>query len=310
MPRGIIMDELSLKLSNVLYVLKKFSEKKANTKAEIIEIPTNITPDEAVKKIPILIGNGFGRLQEIKKQVDDANAQAELASEAARNAWLKPTGFWKRTTPAIEALQQAVMSQSKAQVQLSKAQCLMFEQQQILANYSKFLFSLCVVNLTCARMAVKEISMRLQEASEEEISDIAKQEMAKVLEQLKQQMDILEKQERLQNKIHLLENRIDGLEEYKKSAENQLINYQNELYQAKEQQNTSVAHLQKKGIGWESLRRFVAVLLVGLGIHYLYNRRWIMSILGIFIAFLLWGKNDESPQQIPEEKVQSPLNEQ
>lgn len=67
---------------------------------------------------------------------------------------------------------------------------------------------LCMENKASALIAVKQIRAQLQGASQEEISDIARNEMQKTIQQLKRQIDIIEQQERLQNKVNSLENKL------------------------------------------------------------------------------------------------------
>ena len=124
------------------------------------------------------------------------------------SAWRVEVGFWHRTTPALEALQRAGKSQSEALVGISECQELLFEQQCILAQLTKNLFMLCMENKASALIAVKQIRAQLQGASQEEISDIARNEMQKTIQQLKRQIDIIEQQERLQNKVISLENEL------------------------------------------------------------------------------------------------------
>lgn len=256
-----------------------FSPKKSGdiktTDAVIIDIPHNITPEFAAKQIPSMIEQGFIQLTKIKDELDEAQKEADIAYNAARAAYCKDVGFWHRTVPALEALQSAVRSQSNAQIQLSKAQYIMFEQQQILANCSKILFFLCLNNLASARVAVKEIKIRLEGASEEEISEVARQEMGKVLEQLKQQMDMMEKQERLENKVLQLEERISTSENAaEKACDNTTKN---------------------KGGFWKFIARSSAFCLFVWALLDLHDGRWVMMLILVVVAFFLWVCSDDSP---------------
>ena len=151
------MSSSEIASSNLDFFLSRLGGNKNQVNAEIIELPDNLPVERLPSMVPELIQKSFERLETIKTQIEQANKQADLACEAAEVAYTKEVGFWHRTTPALEALQSAVMSQSNAQIQLSKAQCLMFEQQQLLANFSKVLFLMCAANLGSARVAVKEI---------------------------------------------------------------------------------------------------------------------------------------------------------
>lgn len=69
----------------------------------------------------------------------------------------------------------------------------LFNNQARLALFSKRLFALSVLSLAANRIVVREIQLRLEKASKEKISELAKQELINVLAQIKKQQDIEEK---------------------------------------------------------------------------------------------------------------------
>jgi len=280
-----------------------FSPKKSGdlktTDAVIIDIPHNITPEVAAKQIPSMIEQGFIQLTKIKDELDEAQKEADIAYDAARAAYCKDVGFWHRTVPALEALQSAVRSQSNAQIQLSKAQYIMFEQQQILANCSKILFFLCLNNLASARVAVKEIKIRLEGASEEEISEVARQEMGKVLEQLKQQMDMMEKQERLENKVLQLEERKRDMVEKQECLENKILQLEERIITSENAAEKACDNTTKnKGGFWKFVARSSAFCLFVWALLDLHDGRWVMMLILVVVAFFLWVCSDDSPSTV------------
>ena len=182
------------------------------------------------------------KIQKTKKSADEAKKQAETASNV-------PVGFWKRDAPALEALQRTEKSQSEALINITECQELLFYQQFVLAQCSKYLFLLCCANLAGTRAAVREIQLRLKGASEGEISEVAKNELQKTLQQLKQQLDILEQNERMKNKFAMLENNIgvfrkDIESRFQKSENDHVLKEQDILEQNKSMKN-KVAMLEK-----------------------------------------------------------------
>ena len=173
-----------------------------------IEVASTLSPQEAAREVPRIITTSVDSLKKIQSKISETRKQANNAKDQAMSAWRVEVGFWHRTTPALEALQRAGKSQSEALVGISEGQELLFAQQCILAQLTKNLFMLCMENKARALIAVKQIRAQLQGASQEEISDIARNEMQKTIQQLKRQIDIIEQQERLQNKVNSLENEL------------------------------------------------------------------------------------------------------
>lgn len=179
-----------------------------------ITIPENLSPEDAAKQVPEFISNSIVSLRTIQQRIQETQKKAEDAKEEAEEAWLVKVGFWHSSTPALEALQKAGKCQSEAVIGISECQELLFKQQYILAQCTKYLFMLCCANLANAKIAVNEIRMRLQEASEDEISEMARNELQKTMHQLKQQIDLLEQQERLKSKVDKIESKLKTLESF------------------------------------------------------------------------------------------------
>lgn len=100
---------------------------------------------------------------------------------------------WGGKTKAIEALQEVVVNQSKAEIALVESQELLFQQQQVLAQCTKTLFALCCMNILCAEIAVKRISECLEGAGRKKISTVAEQELLRFVQQLKSQISIYDR---------------------------------------------------------------------------------------------------------------------
>lgn len=156
---------------------------------------TNIKEEE----LPEIISKQFIKLEELENNVKKAVESAIKAKEKAQNANI-PAGFGKKKK-AIETLQGAVEGSADALVVMSEVQKISFEYQSKLAEITKYLFGLGVSNIARNRSVVKELKLRLKNASEDDISELARQELKNVILQLKSQEDFMEKQEFLTKKV-------------------------------------------------------------------------------------------------------------
>ncbi|WP_242386285.1 hypothetical protein [Phocaeicola sartorii] len=89
----------------------------------------------------------------------------------------------------------------------------LFNNQVKLARFSKQLFGLGLMSIAANRIIVREIKLRLENASEEELSDLAVQELQNVIFQLKLQQSLVEKQEEQNQKIKVIETKLEDFSE-------------------------------------------------------------------------------------------------
>lgn len=160
------------------------------------EFPTQFDMSE----LPNIVSGAIQELIDYGKEVETAVALADKARATADYAKSKPTG-WFQKADAIETLQLFSCDASKALSSQAKLQEISFKFQTRLAEITKYLFGLGVSNLALNRSVVRELELRLSNASAEELSDLARQETLNVIRQLKAQEDILIKQEKLDKKI-------------------------------------------------------------------------------------------------------------
>lgn len=158
--------------------------------------PANIAPEQ----LPSIIGSQFQALEDLDKKVREAKRKADAAHDSAENARSKSAGFGKKKE-AIEALQDAAYDFSTSQSALVEAQEFNFKLQEKLGKVIQYLFGLGVSNLAANRTVVREIELRLKNASEEQLSDLARQELLGVIKQLKAQEDIMVKQQEISQKL-------------------------------------------------------------------------------------------------------------
>ena len=158
---------------------------------DITETFLNLSPEEAGREVISTVEENFKLLEHLGRKIEEACRSADKANENAALAADKKIGFFGGgKAEAIEALQNAVIASGQAGIALSESQTLLFKQQEILAECTKKLFALCCININCAEVAIGEISKCLNGARREKISDVARKELLKFVQQLKEQISI------------------------------------------------------------------------------------------------------------------------
>ncbi len=198
--------------------------------------------DLAVKEsdVPEIIGSQFTIMQEYKENLDIAKKKALDAQEQALGSKEKKTGVFKNKT-AIESLQETTLSLADAQIIAAEAQEKSFEYQKKLAEITKYLFGLGVSNIAANRIVVKELEMRLKNASEDEIDSLAREEIKNLVRELKMQEDVMQKQSLLNERIRELDEKMtlylskDEEDSYIKGLENKILDLEEEIHFLKEE---------------------------------------------------------------------------
>lgn len=179
--------------------MKSYSEIHNNT-SEAQEIRSAV--DENM--IPELIQGQVGKLNELDAGIKKALDAAIKAEQQAKEAGKLSASFWSfsdQKKEAIEGLQKASIELAGAVQLEAQAQKLSFEFQTRLAEITKYLFGLGVNNIASNRIVVRELEMRLRGASEKELSELARQELMSVIQQLKEQEDLLRKQDQMKEAL-------------------------------------------------------------------------------------------------------------
>lgn len=208
-------------------------------------------------KLPELIESQIGKLNELDagvKKALDAAKHAEESAEKARKLSADRGFFTDKKKAAIEELQKTGIALAGAIQSGSQAQKLSFEMQKRLAEVAKYLFTLGVSNIAANRAVVRELEMRLSGASQEELSELARQEVMSVIRQLKEQEDLLRKQDQMgktlsghDTKINHLLSHTDDLGQDVKNQDEQhhaLAKTVGSMEQATAQQREKIASLQ------------------------------------------------------------------
>ena len=157
----------------------------------------------SIEQLPTIIGDTYKNITEVDRKISNAVSKAEEAKDLADIASKKEAGwsfFGGDKKEAIEALQSAAISQANALSDSVDANKQLFENQKKMSDALRYLFGLGVANMAANRTVVQELELKLQNASKEELSELARQEITNVILQLRAQEDMqykLEKHNRI-----------------------------------------------------------------------------------------------------------------
>lgn len=196
--------------------MKKNKKETIDIKAKVYDAEPGMdqlvnidTSEYTEENLSDLITTRIDALNDLEKHILEAEEAADAAIKEAddvKNGIIDYGIFWDSidTDRAIEKLQNAVISTAKALEESSDAHKKTFEYQKRLTNISYGLFRLGVTNIAYNRSLVREIELRLKGASEKEISELARNELVRVVTQLKEQEDLQKKLARLKEEVKTL----------------------------------------------------------------------------------------------------------
>lgn len=171
------------------------------TKEKISDLNDAKWPIVRVENVPIVIGEQFNKLKKLDIKIRESLEKAEEAQQSAESARDVTVSLFSHKKEAIEALQESGVQLSEAVVSAAEAQKISFEFQTRLAEITKYLFSLGLSNIALNRTVVRELELKLKGASANRLSELARNEVLNVIKQLKNQEDLLQKQENLSKKV-------------------------------------------------------------------------------------------------------------
>ena len=158
----------------------------------------------SIEQLPTIIGDTYKNITEVDRKISNAVSKADEAKTLADIASKKEAGwsfFGGDKKEAIEALQSAAISQANALSDSVDANKQLFENQKKMSDALRYLFGLGVANMAANRTVVRELELKLQNASKEELSELARQEITNVILQLRAQEDM---QYKLENHNRIL----------------------------------------------------------------------------------------------------------
>ena len=166
------------------------------------KIITDISEIEKIeiseKDLPDVISEQFAAIIEIDKRIKEAEISCNVAKEAADKMTAAKMINKKE---AINTTQDAVRSLAEAQATLSNAQKMLFENQQKMADGMRYLLVLGASNIAMNRVVISELESKLKQASREQLSAKAREELVGVIKLLREQESVFSKQERMSEQI-------------------------------------------------------------------------------------------------------------
>lgn len=155
---------------------------------------------------------------------EQARDRAQKALTAANEASKKSAGFGKKKK-AIEALQAAQEKQSLATETNTQAITKIAMLQEKIIEATKALFVLGISNVAANRSVYRQLELKMKGASEQELSEFARNEVLAVMQQLNEQQDMMARHNKLSEKVHeqndLLKNQASAIEALELQSKNQ-----------------------------------------------------------------------------------------
>ncbi len=185
---------------NSLGIQNDVTEKDmSNNQLNLIDVPEKVSEENLSETI----GDQVNNIKVLDEQIQNALKNAGDAKDAAEKAAKMSAGFWHRKD-AIEGLQRVVAKIGKATEDNANSQKQLFDCLQKMAQVEKIILQIGCMSISMNRTTVRELELKLKGASKEKLSELAKKELESVIKQIRQQQDILEKQDRIENNVKTL----------------------------------------------------------------------------------------------------------
>ncbi len=178
-------------------------EDKKEGNLEIVKIDESDVPALIHKQFSIL-SEYISNLEIARKKADEVNRKAVESQEKGVHIFKM-----KNSIEDLQANQVALSESNRINMDLQEKSLLF---QKKLTEIMQYFLGLGVANITMNRCVVKELMMRLDKASEEEIDDMTRKEILNVVKQLKAQEDIYNKTMEITQRVKEHNNKIINLE--------------------------------------------------------------------------------------------------
>lgn len=159
-------------------------------------------------------GQLISKIEEADSQISMALSKAETLKTKSRE---KHSAGWsfggKDKRLAIEALQSVTIDLADTQEEIIQIQRKIVEGQKVLNQHTTLLYQLGAMSLTANRMVHRELKLKLEHASREELSELAKQELLNTIQQIEQMQDTLIQQEKQKAQLNQQAKKLLELEE-------------------------------------------------------------------------------------------------
>lgn len=131
-------------------------------------------------------------LLNIKKEIETTLKNADNAKEEVMIAGTNKSSFLPSlfSLDSVVKIQEATYNLSEVVISLTKNQTIFWDYLKKISEITKFLFNLGVSNITTNNIVVHYLEKKLSDASEEELDDLAREEVENVVKRLKKQQEI------------------------------------------------------------------------------------------------------------------------
>lgn len=137
-------------------------------------------------------------LEHLEKEVVRAKKAAKESLAEARDVAIEKVG-WFNKGDMIESLQKAVENLAETQSKQAEIQTISFIYQRKLGEITHALFELGLSDIATVRMMVNSLEQKM--SGDEELDELTKREMRKVMWQLHQRQDFMQRQEQIEDRI-------------------------------------------------------------------------------------------------------------
>lgn len=168
------------------------------------EAPKDIVMEDTVvtaDNLPAALAAHFEQLTILEQKIQSADARARKARTIALDAQKKPTGFFGRKK-AVEALQGSALSFAQAQSDVMDAMRVSLVYQRKISEIINQMLLLCVSNLAGTRTLLGQLQDELKKVEKGDYSETTKAEMARIIQELKAQEDMMCKQAKQSAMLH------------------------------------------------------------------------------------------------------------
>ena len=168
------------------------------------EAPEDIVMEDTVvtaDNLPAALAAHFEQLTILEQKIQGADAHARKARTIALDAKKKPVGFFGRKR-AVEALQDSALSFAQAQSDVMDAMRASLVYQRKISEIINQMLLLCVSNLAGTRTLLGQLQDELKKVEKGDYSETTKAEMARIIQELKAQEDMMCKQAKQSAMLH------------------------------------------------------------------------------------------------------------
>lgn len=184
-----------------------------------MEQASNLTKFDRLQKLgitseelPDVIAEQFDIFIEADRRIIEANAKSAYAAEMAERLKSGKSGVASKLPlppgvplPGVNSTenttQDTIRSLADAQVALSDAQKILFASQKKMADGMRYLLMLGATNISMTRIVIAELEARLKRATEEQLSQKAREELKNVIGLLRDQEKLFTRQDRMMEQI-------------------------------------------------------------------------------------------------------------